>query len=165
MEVIKCNGTRTIKQTPNGFAETLGLIFIVYLTDTDMGYFQLIKNSQGISLSNFKNDFSDQFVDDNLKNNTVSFPGKKGTMIIYDSRMLHRAKPFENDDFIRKSLFIQVDADVSDSETILLNASFLIGLNPRKIEYLGIGAKTTQKSWPQTTRNHLIEYMNKENKV
>jgi len=153
----------TDNKTPNGFAETLGLIFIIYLTDTDMGYFQLIKGSQNLSKNFSQNDFSDHYIEANLKEDVIDFPGAKGTLLIYDSRMVHRANPFDDDTFIRKSLFIQIDADTSDSESILINSSFLTDLTPRKIEYLGIGCNSTQPSWPQTSREHLIDYINKKN--
>ena len=60
----------------------------------------------------------------NYKKDIVGFKGKRGTILIYNSWGVHRAKPTSNKEFVRKTLFFQVEKDtkqcsLSSAETIL----------------------------------------------
>lgn len=146
------------KSPQRGVISVKGMIFICYLTDVEKGQFQLLENSHTISEGLDQNDFSTKYVDKRLSNMpTVNFIGKAGTLIIYDSRCIHRAEPFEDDSYIRKSLFFQVDDHLDDSEFIYLNASYLDNLTAQRSRYLGIGLPSTQLPWPQTLPKDIID--------
>ena len=48
-----------------------------------------------------------QGMEERYKNEIVGFKGKKGTIFIYNTWGVHRAKPTSNSEFVRKSLFFQ----------------------------------------------------------
>jgi hypothetical protein len=146
------------KSPQHGMIEVRGLVIICYLTDVEKGQFQLLEGSHEISEQLEQNDFSTKYVAKRLSDMpTINFPGPAGTLIIYDSRCIHRAEPFDDDSYIRKSLFFQVDDHIEDSEHIYLNASYLDNLNEQRSTYLGIGMPSTQLPWPQTQPNDLIQ--------
>ena len=52
---------------------------------------------------NTHHDYSKDFVEQKYKNDIVGFKGKKGTILIYNTWGVHRAKPTSNKNFVRKS--------------------------------------------------------------
>ena len=97
------------KKAGDKFSEIPGIIFIVYLDDVHDGEFQYVKESHKISNVEAYNVYSNKQITDEFKDNVISFKGKKGDLIIYNTYGIHRAKPvFSNKNFVRKSLFFQV---------------------------------------------------------
>ena len=143
----------TDNKTSEGFAKIPGLIFIFYCADVIDGEFQYIKGSHLWSSIKGVSDYSDQWVQDNCANNVESFCGDAGTLIIYNSYGIHRAKPVEESKFVRKSVFFQVDSKVDDGEPLLINPSLF---NPSFFSdswsqaFLGIGQESNYLSFPQS---------------
>jgi len=146
----------TDNKTDRGFAEIPGIIFIAYISDVADGEFQYIKGSHKWSGEKAYNDYSDAFVDDNLSRDILSFKGRAGTVVIYDTYGIHRAKPVTGNDFVRKSLFWQVDRQIEQGEPLLINPEYLDVIDERIRRYLGFGLPTEYHRFPQTDVNSLL---------
>ena len=86
------------------------MIFIVYITDVLDGEFQYVQGSHLLSSSFQKNDFTTNELMSLFKQEDIkSFKGPKGSIIIYNTAGIHRAKPAISKKHTRKSLFFQVD--------------------------------------------------------
>lgn len=136
-----------------------GLIFIIYINDVFDGEFQLV---EGTNLENNLDErtynYSDKFVNENYGDKIKSFKLKAGSIIIYDSWHLHRAKPIENKNFTRKSIFFQVDASPKNAEKILLNPEFISSdfyKDNELLSYLGFGVPADYMSVPISNINML----------
>ena len=127
-----------------------GIIFLAYLSDVEDGEFQYIEKSHIWSGENTHHDYTVDYVEQNFKKDVVGFKGKKGTILIYNSWGVHRAKPTNNKNFVRKTLFFQVEKDTSQSEPILLNAEFLNNLNDDVKMFLGFGKRANNDVYPNT---------------
>ena len=140
--------------------ENDGLIIIIYVNDVFDGEFQLIKetNLKENHRERELNYNSDKFVDENFKDKIISFKGKAGSIIIYDTWHLHRAKPIKDKKFTRKSIFMQIDESMRNSEKIILTPDFLSKdqlQNQDLIGYLGFGEKSDFACAPTTSYKNL----------
>lgn len=143
----------TDNKTAKGFAQIPGLIFIFYCEDVVDGEFQYIRGSHNWSGKQSFNDYSDEYIEKNHASDVVSFAGKAGTLVIYNTYGIHRAKPVKRRDYVRKSVFFQVDAELNDGEPIVLNPSlFDAKLFEDKwlFSFLGFGKPSTYGVWPRT---------------
>lgn len=135
----------TDSKTSVGFAPIPGLIFIAYITDVFDGEFQYVRGSHQWSSTKMQNDFYEDF---NL-NDVKSFQMPKGSVIIYNTHGIHRAKPSNTSNFVRKSLFFQVDGN-DNSEPLLINPSFMSNFDKRTKMYLGFGRVASNTPFPHT---------------
>ena len=127
-----------------------GMIFLAYLSDVDDGEFQYVKGSHLWSIKNQYNDYSNDYIEKNFSKDIVGFKKPKGSIVIYNSFGVHRAKPSKNKDFVRKTLFIQVDREISHSEPILIKTEYLSKFDERIKLFLGFGKSAGQKIYPLT---------------
>lgn len=97
-----------------------------------------MRNSHLFS-KDFKYPNFDTYVLEKYKDKIQSFKMPKGSIVIFDNKTIHRAKPYLDFFWRRESLFFQVDNDIEDGEKILLNAEFLNDLNTKKNMFLGLG--------------------------
>lgn len=132
------------------FKEIPGIIFIVYLDEVNDGEFQFIKKTHKISNQKAYNDYSDQFISENYNNDILSFKGGKGDIVIYDTYGIHRAKKVINSNFVRKSLFFQIDTNLNSAEPSLVNPSFFDSLNQKQSQFFGFGLKNESDTYPIT---------------
>ena len=79
----------------------------------------------------------------------------KGSLVIYDTTGIHRAKPFKNNNFVRKSLYFQIDATNENSEEIVINVKFLNNINQDIEKLLGFGKESGLPVYPKTNLNKL----------
>ena len=135
--------------------KTPGLIFLAYISDVDDGEFQYIRGSHIWSLENKHNDYSIDSIEKNNKKDIVGFKNPRGSLVIYNSHGVHRAKPSANKNLIRKSLFFQVDQDINRSEPILLKTEYMDRFDERMKLYLGFGKKTGMELYPNTSLDTL----------
>jgi hypothetical protein len=148
----------TDNKTDRGFAHIPGLIFIVYLADVDDGEFQYIRGSQNWSGETAYSDYTDAFIEANHAREVVSFKGPRGTLVIYDTYGIHRARPVRRAGFVRKSLFMQVDSQIESAEPMLLNPGFCdtaMLSDPKLTTYLGFGLAAEYEVFPPTALNTL----------
>ncbi|MCE7066141.1 phytanoyl-CoA dioxygenase family protein [Dyadobacter sp. CY326] len=134
-----------------------GLMFLFYLSDVgDTNPFQLIPFSQTWShQNNAERFFKESYIEEHYGEEVVSVRAPKGTLIICNSKMIHRAKPFNNHAFKRLTLLFQVD-EVSDEyaghgENILINTSFVTNRDPEVLDYLGFGMRANYPAFPETS--------------
>jgi len=128
-----------------------GIIFLAYLSDVNDGEFQYISGSHIWSGKNTYHDYSQEFVEKNYSKEVISFKGKAGTILIYNSWGVHRAKPTKNKSFVRKTLFFQVEKDIEHSEPILIKSEFLPDKVGEELKmYLGFGKKADLSVYPKT---------------
>jgi len=132
-----------------------GLIFIIYISDVNVGEFQYIEGSHKSSGIDKYSEYSEQFINEKYSNLIKTFSMPKGSLIIYDSYGIHRAKPFKNSNFVRKSIFFQVDSNVENSEKIIVNTNFLKDVSDDIRMYLGFGKKSDYFVYPDTNLNRL----------
>jgi hypothetical protein len=119
-----------------------GLIFILYVNDVNDGEFQLVSNSfkdrkSGIWSYNYTN----KYIDETFSSKIKSFKMPAGSIIVYDTYGIHRAKPIVSKSFTRKSIFFQVDTSPDHAEKILLNPAFISERDSELLDYLGFGQK------------------------
>lgn len=134
------------------FKDIDGLIFILYLENVEDGEFQYIKNSHKFSGEAKINNFTNNEINKQYSDDIISFKGAKGSLIIYNSRGIHRAKKIkENSRYVRKSLFFQIDSDIESSEPLLINTSFVKTRNEKLLKYLGMGYPSNNKIHPNTS--------------
>ncbi|MBW4432164.1 MAG: phytanoyl-CoA dioxygenase family protein [Pelatocladus maniniholoensis HA4357-MV3] len=133
-----------------------GLLFLFYLSDVTKNAFQYLKYSHKWS---YKYDgeiyLTDTFIDKNYKNDILSFPMKKGTIIICDIHGIHRAEPFKDDNYSRTTLLFQVDQVgskyIGHGEKNLVNTEYLDNLTPEVMDYLGFGFPRKYPAFPSSS--------------
>ncbi len=145
----------TDNKTDRGFAHIPGLIFIVYLADVDDGEFQYVRASHNWSGERAYSDYGDEEIEKNHGKDIVSFKAPRGTVIIYDTYGIHRARPVASRTFVRKSLFFQVDSKMDSAEPILLNPAYIDSIDAKTAQYLGFGLPAEYKVFPNTTIKNL----------
>jgi hypothetical protein len=133
-----------------------GIMFLFYLTDVaDVNPFQLIKNSYNWSEQNTERFFTEKFIDQHHKDEVVTVKAPKGTLIICNTHMIHRAEPFNKPGFKRLTLLFQVDEISEDyhghGEKILLNPAFVSQTTPEILTYLGFGSQSNYPAFPETS--------------
>ena len=145
----------TDNKTDRGFAHIPGIIFIFYISDVEDGQFQYIEGSHLWSGEKAYSDYSDKFIDKNYKEKIKDFKYPSGSLIIYNTYGIHRAKPVLYNEFTRKSVFFQVDSDIDNSEPIILNTKFITILNNDLQMFLGFGQPSNYEIFPPTSINSL----------
>lgn len=128
-----------------------GLIFIFYFKDVIDGEFQIIRNSHTWSPEYTFSNFDEAVISTKYKDDIISFKMPAGSVVIYNERAVHRAKPITRSDWYRTSLFFQVDNIVDNAEKILLNPEFITDATPRIQQYLGFGKPATYPTAPEHT--------------
>ena len=128
-----------------------GLVFIVYFKDVEDGEFALISGSHNWNDRYTYSIFDDEVIDKRHKEDVRAFRQPKGTLIVYDSKTIHRALPIRGRHWHRTSLFFQVDSFGGDAEKLLLNAAFLEDPTPEQMVFLGFGKPSTYPCCPDNT--------------
>ena len=145
----------TDNKTNKGFAEISGIIFIAYVSDVDDGAFQYVKGSHKWSGQHRHSDYTDEFIERGHASDVVEFRQPAGSVIIYDSYGIHRAAPVADWNFVRKSLFFQVDAHLGDGEKVLVDTQFVEHADERTKMFLGFGLPSEYGAFPDTGLNTL----------
>ena len=145
----------TDNKTDKNIANIPGLIFIFYVSDVENGQFQYIKGSHNWSGKKAYSDYSDDFINKNYKDKIKNFKLPKGSLIIYNTYGIHRAEPVINKNFIRKSVFFQVDSETENSEPIILNTKFVNEMNDRIQMFFGFGKTSDYPIYPNSSLNTL----------
>ena len=136
-----------------------GLVFIVYLNDVFNGEFQAIKGSHLISENYKYADYNDDVIKDYSKD-IVSFKLPLGSMVIIDIKTIHRAKPYFNLFWRRKSLFFQIDNNIDNAEKALINPRFINNIDKTLFTYLGMGKKNDMPQEPATSEIKTLNLKN-----
>jgi len=131
-----------------------GIVFIVYLVDTSYGATEFVIGSHKESHNFEKNNFTDQLIQKLFKNKIFEAPGKKGTVVISDTKTIHRGGISKKSKINRKSLWFQVENNLDNAERLLINPAFL----PKKIDtslknYLGFSLTGDLSVHPVTPKS------------
>ena len=160
---LKCHRAYTTKKnyffpwhTDNKFDETKnnkkGIVFIVYLVDTENGATEFILGSHKESELYEKNNFSDNAINSKFKDKVVKAKGKMGCAVISDARTIHRGSIEKGKDINRYSFWFQIDANTDEAERLLLNPEYLPNNISQELrEYLGFSKKFGLDVHPVTT--------------
>ena len=149
-EGVSMQWHRDNKGAPNQTQQLNGIIFIYYLTDVTEGAFQVVRGSDRLELDRIDADFPAGHVEERYGDRIATLPGPAGSCVIYKLQMIHRAKPFAGIDYSRSSLFIQVTAEPTVAEPVLINTSFIDNLDERRRFFLGFGKREICRQWPYT---------------
>jgi len=141
----------TDNKDDRGPANIKGLIFIFYTEDVNDGQFQFIEGSHTWSGKKAYSDYSDAFIEKNYKDKIVDFKLPRGSLVIYNTYGIHRAKPVSNKSFSRKSVFFQVDNELSNAEPIILDTKFVTEINNEIAMFLGFGKPSNYDAYPTTS--------------
>lgn len=160
---LKCHRAYSTKKnyffpwhTDNKFDEMKnnrkGIVFIIYLVDTDNGATEFVLGSHKETSKFTKNNFLDDFISLNFKDRIVKASGKKGCAVISDTRVIHRGSFAEGKKVNRYSFWFQIDSNTNEAERLLLNPEFLPKNISRELsEYLGFSKNFGLTVHPVTT--------------
>lgn len=141
--------------------ELPGLMFLFYLTDVDKtNPFQLISGSHIWSDQNKERFFTDSFIEKKSTDDIRTIRAPKGSLIICNSHLIHRAEPFNQPGFRRLTYIFQID-EISEShlghgERLLINPSFVDDTSAEKLTYLGFGSQADYPAFPDTSVGTLL---------
>ena len=142
---------RDNKDDPERTIQVEGLIWIFYLTDVTEGAFQFIEGSHAGESGNDQANFTDEYIDRAYRDRIITCEAPRGFGIVYNIRMIHRAKPFAGIDYQRSSLFFGQMAEPTLAEPVLVNTSFIDNLDERRKYYLGFGKREIAPAFPSTS--------------
>ncbi len=145
----------TDNKTDRGFEHIPGFICVAYLADVTDGEFQYVRGTHKWSGDKAHSDYSDDYVEKHHAKDIVSFKAPRGTLLMFDTYGIHRARPVKDPAFVRKSMFFQVDAKVASAEPLLINPAYLRTMEPRVLRYLGFGQPADYKIYPDTDLSSL----------
>ena len=145
----------TDNKTDRELALIPGIIFIFYVEDVEDGEFQYVEGSHLYSGKNAYSDYSDEFIENNYNEKIKSFKMGSGSLIIYNTYGIHRAKPVKNKNFVRKSVFFQVDSNLKNAEPRIVNTEFITEMNTQIQMFLGFGLSGKYDVFPKTKLNSL----------
>jgi ectoine hydroxylase-related dioxygenase (phytanoyl-CoA dioxygenase family) len=130
-----------------------GLGFIFYMSDVDDGAFEVIEDSQTWGASHLGSREGDENL---LKEQRVRrFPMPKGSYVIYNGRLLHRANPIKEADVRRQSFHFQVNRGPHVGEAIYVNIGWLNDLDDDAKMLLGYGSPHRVPTFPTTSPDSL----------
>ena len=135
-----------------------GLIFIFYLKDVSKGQFQIIKDSENFSKKFPHAKIEERIIDKNYKDQIIDFIMPEGSMVIYNDKAIHRAKPYFDPFWYRTSLFIQVDTNIDNGEKTIINPSFVKNIDQKKLDYFGFGKNSDLPQEPIISGYHTLDY-------
>ena len=138
------------KAVGGGITNSNGIVFIYYFSNTFDGQLEVVEGSHKFSLAAGKNSFSDDEIRQKYSNNTRSFPGPAGSLIITHTHLIHGTKKIEDKNFIKKSLFFQIDDDIKNAEKKYINPAFMTDHSSEILNFLGVGMPDNYRCVPQT---------------
>lgn len=133
-----------------------GIIMIMYLSDVEDGGLQLVKGSHKWQVNETQETWDHE--EEQFKDKIITFNNRKrGTIIIYDYKCIHRAKPYQTGG-IRTSLFAQYSPNwMPVGEPILLNARDISDLTEEQKRVLNFGKDPTTENWPIGKKTEVIQ--------
>jgi len=124
-----------------------GIIMIVYLSNVEDGGLQIVSGSHQWSFKEDKENWDDRV--NQFREQIVTFNNRRrGTVILYDYRCIHRAQPFRKGN-PRTSLFGQYSPSFMPvGEPILLCTRDLDGLSDMQKRILNFNQTPSGENWP-----------------
>ncbi|MGD1874825.1 MAG: phytanoyl-CoA dioxygenase family protein [Mastigocoleus sp.] len=133
-----------------------GLLFLFYLSDVTQNSFQYINDSHNWSDRHHHEIYLDsEYIQEKYQKDIVNFPMKKGSFIVCNTHGVHRAEPFQDDKYTRKTLLFQVDQIGSENsghgEKNIVNTEFIDNPTQELMDYLGFGFKRDYPPFPNSS--------------
>jgi ectoine hydroxylase-related dioxygenase (phytanoyl-CoA dioxygenase family) len=127
-----------------------GLGFIFYMCDVDDGPFEVVEGSHSRGESYLGSKENDAKL---VKEGKVrAFPMPKGSYLIYNGRLLHRARAMAEQGNPRQSFHFQVNRGPKVSEPIYVNIGWLTDIDDKGKALLGYGVPpAAPRNWPETS--------------
>jgi len=139
----------TDDKTPTGMRTGVpGIGVVMYLRDTFEGELQVLARSNSWSGGGGRTEFYDHEIHAKHANDIVTISRPAGALILFDSRTLHRTRPITLAGYVRKSVFLQVDADMAHSEKIIVDTQFIDPHDDELLRYLGFGMPSGYPTMP-----------------
>lgn len=127
-----------------------GLLCMLYLTDVEHGAFQFVRGSHGDEPEREDPDFADDHVARRYGGRVETLPGPAGSLVFCRLETIHRAAPMPAGAAARSTLLIQIDAEPTMAEAVLINTSFVDRLDDRRRYFLGFGKREIKPDFPRT---------------
>lgn len=148
----------TDDKTPSGVrTRVAGVGVVMYLQDTFAGELQVLKGSNQWSETVRATEFDDKLIQEYHSAEILSIARPAGALIIFDSHTLHRTRPIATPGFVRKSVFLQVDADISHSEKMIVDTQYVDPKDEELLRYLGFGMPSGYPSMPPSSLSTLTD--------
>ncbi len=128
------------------------IVFIFYLNDVFQGEWEIVENSHlwGERTVGSRADDAALLARSDVKVRGLQMP--KGSVVIYNGRLLHRARRFKDKAYRRRSFFFQTNRDAKGGEPMLVDASFIQpDLAPEARMLLGFGSPSIVPSYPASS--------------
>lgn len=135
-----------------------GLLFIFYLSDVTKNAFQYIKDSHKWS-HKYSNEIylSNNLISSKYEKDIVTLQMPKGSLVICNTKGVHRAEPFQDSNYVRTTLIFQID-EVGDTnqnsghgEKNLINTEYMDNISKEVMDYLGFGCKRDYPPFPNSS--------------
>lgn len=130
-------------------------VFIFYLTDVKDGEWQYVAGSHTLGENFVGGADMDKVIEQKFGPQIRSVTGPRGTMVIYNGRTFHRAKPMKVGSPPRTSLFYQINKGITAGEPMVVDLGFLDNLDERRKMLLGIGRPSVMPIFPRTAMKSL----------
>jgi hypothetical protein len=131
-----------------------GLIFILYVNDVQDGEFQLVSDTYKARQSGeWSYNYTNEYIEQRFGDKVRSFRMPAGSLVVYDTYGIHRARPIVSRSFVRKSIFFQVDQSDRFAEKLLLNPAFFERRDAALLDYLGFGKPHDYPANPRSSMN------------
>lgn len=136
---------------PNGVLNNRGLVFLLYLNSVNGLETELIKGSHRRDIqTDTKRFFDDQAIIDSYPEDKITLATKKRRLVVYDSRVIHRATKSRSKGNCRKTVFFQIDecprslngSSGHIAEPVILNSEFLEDFALKQIAFFSPGKKS-----------------------
>jgi ectoine hydroxylase-related dioxygenase (phytanoyl-CoA dioxygenase family) len=101
------------------------VVFIFYLNDVAQGEWEIVEGSHLWGETTVGSRANDEALLARPDVTVRRFAMPKGSLIVYNGRVLHRARRFKDPGFARRSFFFQVNRQPKSSEPMLIDAGFI----------------------------------------
>jgi ectoine hydroxylase-related dioxygenase (phytanoyl-CoA dioxygenase family) len=130
---------RDAKRPDGTYTGVRGVAVLMYLSDTLDGELQVLPGSHRWPLPERPSDATDGEQANEHLGEAETISMRAGSLVLFDTHLLHRTRPFEHDGGVRRSIFFQIDADLDHGERLLVDPSLVDPSQPELLQYLGFG--------------------------
>ena len=132
------------------------VVFIFYLNDVADGEWEIVEGSHLWDDAEPPSKARDEALARRPGAAIRGFKMPKGSVVIYDGRLLHRARPYAAGDYARRSFFFQANRGLKKGEPILVETGFITpDLSDDARMLLGFGRPPRAPVFPETGAGHL----------
>ena len=134
--------------------ETNGLQFLAYCIDVLDGETQAVQKSNSENIDDLVS-FSKELIDSRFPHRVKGFRLPAGSLLIMDTKTIHRAVPITTRGYVRKAVQFRVNEGYIDGQEQIVNASFFdLKEKPRLTYYFKFGITPTSQN-SEVDDNHI----------